>query len=217
MQLNTRHSLRPLLSWRVMSRKTRARCVARMLSLVFLPSLRANGAHSRDPLARNDGCCLTSESELAPQMDAAAIESVRASASASRRHDVPSATSGVPAPTSNPNGGDGCACGGADGRSSLQPSEPPALVRAKHSIRSLQGLRQQRQRLAEYPSGRCGESLHALCLLPCQNHFRRRRSRRFASRPSLQQRRLPSRMARSNSNIRAPAKEPRLRMSEPEH
>jgi hypothetical protein len=98
---------------------------------------------------------------------------LRASASASRRHDVPSATSGVPAPTNNPSGGDGCACAGADGRSSLRPSELPALLQEQHSVRSPQEQQRQRQRWAEYPSGRCDDSLRAPCSLFCSNHFHR--------------------------------------------
>jgi len=51
-----------------------------------------------------------------------------AAASASRRHDVPSATSDVPSATSNPNDGDGYACGDAGGPSPLAPSESRPLL-----------------------------------------------------------------------------------------
>ena len=53
-----------------------------------------------------------------------------ASASANRKHDVPSATSDFPSPTSNPNDGDGCACDDADGP---PPLESPPLFQARCS------------------------------------------------------------------------------------
>jgi hypothetical protein len=50
------------------------------------------------------------------------------SASASHRHDVPSATSDVPSATSNPNDGDGYACGDAGGSLPLALSASPPLL-----------------------------------------------------------------------------------------
>ena len=50
------------------------------------------------------------------------------SASASHRHDVPSATSDVPSATSIPNDGDGCAYGDAGGSPPLAPSASPPLL-----------------------------------------------------------------------------------------
>ena len=47
----------------------------------------------------------------------------RDGSSANRKHDVPSATSDFPSATSNPNDGDGCACGDVDG--SPPPESPP--------------------------------------------------------------------------------------------
>jgi hypothetical protein len=58
-------------------------------------------------------------------------------ASASRRHDVPNATSDVPSATNNPNDGGGYACDDVDGPSSLALSESPSLLQARYSSRSL--------------------------------------------------------------------------------
>jgi hypothetical protein len=49
----------------------------------------------------------------------------RVSVSANHGHDVPSATSDVPSATSNPNDGDGYACGDAGGPSPFAPSASP--------------------------------------------------------------------------------------------
>ena len=89
----------------------------------------------------------------------------RVAASASRRHDIQSATSVLLSATSNPNDGDGYACGDADGPSPLAPSEPPSLLQARYSSRSWQNRQQQRRSQAGYLSGRCGDSLLAQCLL----------------------------------------------------